>query len=183
VGTAVRVIHCAPVGPVTSIYRRSVVAGTGSGSRIRASGPKECLSLKNHQAVRTPDLENQSPNPEGGPVSDLTSVALHTALNGLQARQRAIADNISNINTPKYLANKVQFESELKSAIASGSASSAAVSEISTKKSLEPTREDGNNVNLDEETISNISTNLSYQTVLSALNSKYSMLRTAMSSQ
>jgi flagellar basal-body rod protein FlgB len=116
-------------------------------------------------------------------VSDLTSVALHTALNGLQARQRAIADNISNINTPKYLANKVQFESELKNAIATGDASAAATASISTKKSLEPTREDGNNVNLDEESISNISTNLSYQTVLSALNSKYSMLRTAMSSQ
>jgi flagellar basal-body rod protein FlgB len=116
-------------------------------------------------------------------VSDLTSVALHTALNGLQARQRAIADNIANINTPKYLANKVSFESELQSAVASGDASSAQSSGIVTQKSLEPTREDGNNVNLDEETISNISTNLSYQTVLSALNSKYSMLRTAMSSQ
>ncbi|ABS03133.1 flagellar basal-body rod protein FlgB [Kineococcus radiotolerans] len=116
-------------------------------------------------------------------MSDLTSVALHTALNGLQARQRAIADNISNINTPGYLANKVAFENELKSAVATGDAGAAAVSGIATQKSLEPTREDGNNVNLDEETISGISTNLSYQTVLSALNSKYSMLRTAMSSQ
>ena len=116
-------------------------------------------------------------------MSDLTSVALHTALNGLQARQRAIADNIANINTPKYLANKVSFESELQSAVASGDASAAHSSGIVTQKSLEPTREDGNNVNLDEETISNISTNLSYQTVLSALNSKYSLLRTAMSSQ
>ncbi|PRY18222.1 flagellar basal body rod protein FlgB [Kineococcus rhizosphaerae] len=116
-------------------------------------------------------------------MSDLTSVALHTALNGLQARQRAIADNIANINTKGYLANKVQFEDALAGAIASGDPASAATSGISTKKSLEPTREDGNNVNLDEETISNISTNLSYQTVLSALNSKYSLLRTAMSSQ
>ncbi|WP_432564100.1 flagellar basal body rod protein FlgB [Kineococcus sp. SYSU DK003] len=116
-------------------------------------------------------------------MSDLTSVALHTALNGLQARQRAIADNVSNINTKGYLANKVQFESALKNAIATGDASAAATAGISTKKSLEPTREDGNNVNLDEEVISQTSTNLSYQTVLNALNSKYSLLRTAMSSQ
>lgn len=116
-------------------------------------------------------------------MSDITSVALHTALNGLQARQRAIADNISNINTPGYLANKVSFESALADAVGSGRDGAAATAEIATRKSLEPTREDGNNVNLDEESISNISTNLSYQTVLSALNSKYSILRTSMSSQ
>ncbi|MGI4894961.1 MAG: flagellar basal body rod protein FlgB [Janthinobacterium lividum] len=115
-------------------------------------------------------------------MSDITSVALHTALNGLQARQRAIADNISNINTPGYLANKVSFESALADAVSSGKASAAAGSDISTRKSLEPTREDGNNVNLDEESISNISTNLSYQTVLAALNTKYTLLRTSMSS-
>ena len=114
-------------------------------------------------------------------MADLTSVALHTALNGLQARQRAIADNISNINTPGYTANKVSFENSLAQAVDAGSASAAATSGITTRKSLEPTREDGNNVNLDEETVSNVSTGLSYQTVLSALNSKYSLLRTAMS--
>ena len=113
-------------------------------------------------------------------MPDVTSVALHTALDGLQARQRAIADNIANINTPHYTANKVAFEASLERAVASGDARAAATSGITTAKSLEPTREDGNNVNLDEETISNISTGLSYQTVLSALNSKYSMLRTAM---
>ncbi|MEZ0493729.1 flagellar basal body rod protein FlgB [Kineococcus sp. TBRC 1896] len=116
-------------------------------------------------------------------MSDLTSVALHTALNGLQARQRAIADNISNINTKGYLANKVRFEDALAGAVAAGDPAAALSADITTRKSLEPTREDGNNVNLDEESISNISTNLSYQTVLSALNSKYSLLRTAMSSQ
>ncbi|WP_432506851.1 flagellar basal body rod protein FlgB [Kineococcus arenarius] len=113
-------------------------------------------------------------------MADLTSVALHTALDGLQARQRAIADNIANINTPGYLANKVSFEASLSRAVSSGDARAAATSGISTAKSLEPTREDGNNVNLDEETISNISTGLSYQTALSALNSKYTLLRTAM---
>ncbi|MFB9376572.1 flagellar basal body rod protein FlgB [Kineococcus gynurae] len=113
-------------------------------------------------------------------MPDLTTVALHTALNGLQARQRAIADNIANINTKGYIANKVSFEDSLASAVASGDASAAASSGIVTRKSLEPTREDGNNVNLDEETISNISTGLSYQTALSAMNAKYTLLRTAM---
>ena len=113
-------------------------------------------------------------------MTDLTSVALHTAANGLQARQRAIADNIANINTPGYLANKVSFEQSLAQAVKTGSAAAAATSGIATRKSLEPTREDGNNVNLDQETLSNVSTGLSYQTVLAALNSKYSLLLTAM---
>jgi flagellar basal-body rod protein FlgB len=125
-----------------------------------------------HRASRGPS--------EGGPVADLTSVALHTALNGLQARQRAIADNIANINTPGYLANKVSFEDSLAQAVDAGSPEAAATSGIAVNKSLEPTREDGNNVNLDEETLSNVATGLSYQTVLSALNSKYSLLKTAM---
>ena len=116
-------------------------------------------------------------------MSDLTSVALHTALNGLQARQRAIADNIANINTPNYLANKVSFEDSLAEAVRSGSPAAAATSGIATRKSLEPTRENGNNVNLDEETLSNVSTGLSYQTALSAMNSKFSLLRTAISGQ
>ncbi|PPK94508.1 flagellar basal-body rod protein FlgB [Kineococcus xinjiangensis] len=116
-------------------------------------------------------------------MSDLTSVALHTALNGLQARQRAIADNVANINTPGYLANKVSFEDSLASAVRSGSAAAAATSGIATRKSLEPTRENGNNVNLEQETLSNISTGLSYQTALNALGSKYSLLRTAISGQ
>ncbi len=116
-------------------------------------------------------------------MADLTSVALHTALNGLQARQRAIADNVANINTPGYLANKVAFEGALADAVRSGSPAAAATSGIATRKSLEPTREDGNNVNLDQETLSNVSTGLSYQTVLSAMNSKYSLLRTSISGQ
>ncbi|NAZ82846.1 flagellar basal body rod protein FlgB [Kineococcus sp. R8] len=113
-------------------------------------------------------------------MPDITTIALHTALNGLQARQRAIADNIANINTPHYLANKVSFEDSLAQAVDSGSAAGAATAGIRTRKSLEPTREDGNNVNLDEETLSNISTKLSYDTVLSAMNSKYTLLKTAM---
>jgi flagellar basal-body rod protein FlgB len=115
-------------------------------------------------------------------VPDITSVALHTALNGLQARQRAIADNIANINTPNYLANKVNFEDALAGAVDSGDVSEVGKTDVVTQKSLEPTREDGNNVNLDEETLSNVNTGLSYQTALSALNAKYSLLRTAIGS-
>ena len=108
---------------------------------------------------------------------DVTTVALHSALSGLAMRQRTIADNIANINTPGFLAGKVQFESALKDALASGQSPDVAPS---VARSLEPTREDGNNVNLDEETLSNIDTGLRYQLALRAMDNQFSMLRSAM---
>src|SRR5690349_21957946 len=96
-------------------------------------------------------------------LSDVTSAALHTALSGLAKRQRVIADNIANIETPGFLAGRVEFEDALRSAVQAGD---PAATPITTARSLEPTREDGNNVNLDHEVLSNIDTGLRYQTML-----------------
>ena len=109
--------------------------------------------------------------------NDVTSVSLHSALDGLALRQRVIADNISNINTPGFLAGKVQFEDALRSAIAQRAPGTA---EASTARSLEPTREDGNNVNLDRETLDNVETGLSYQLALRAMDQQYGLLRSAL---
>jgi flagellar basal-body rod protein FlgB len=76
---------------------------------------------------------------------------LHSALRGLSLRQRTIADNIANIETPRFLAGVVDFESQLRDAVRDGEAPTAAPT---TARSLQPTRIDGNNVNLDQETLS-----------------------------
>jgi len=102
--------------------------------------------------------------------------ALQVSASGLSARQRAIADNISNINTPDYLAKRVSFEDSLKSAIDSGDPAAAT---ISTQSSLEPTETNGNNVNLDEETVSITDTGLKYQTDIEALTAKFQLLKTS----
>jgi flagellar basal-body rod protein FlgB len=107
---------------------------------------------------------------------DVTSTALQVAVHGLSARQRAIADNISNINTPNYLAKRVSFEASLQSAIAGGDPAQASVT---AQTSLEPTNTNGNNVNLDEETVSVTDTGLKYQTDIEALTAKYQLLKTA----
>lgn len=107
---------------------------------------------------------------------DVTTVALHSALNGLAMRQRTIADNIANIQTPGFLAGKVQFESALKDALASGQSPAVAPS---VARSLEPTREDGNNVNLDEETLAGTETGLSYQLGVQAMTDHFARLRIA----
>jgi len=107
-------------------------------------------------------------------LGDITSVALRTALSGLSMRQRVIADNIANVQTPGFLAGRVTFEDELRNAVANGSPASASPS---IARSLEPTREDGNNVNLDHEVLSNIDTGLRYQTVLRAVDDKFGLIR------
>jgi flagellar basal-body rod protein FlgB len=107
---------------------------------------------------------------------DVATSALSVSVVGLSARQRALADNISNINTPNYHAKRVAFEASLQSAINAGDPASAT---IATASSLEPTNTNGNNVNLDEETVSLTDTGLKYQTDLEALTAKYQLLRTS----
>ena len=108
---------------------------------------------------------------------DVSTSALRVAVTGLSARQSAIADNIANIETPGYRARKVQFEQALTDAVSDG-VSPSAVSP-SEQTSLEPTRLNGNNVNLDEETLSHVDTTMRYQLAIRAMDSKYGMLRDA----
>jgi flagellar basal-body rod protein FlgB len=49
----------------------------------------------------------------------------------------------------------------------------------STARSLEPTRTNGNNVNLDEETLAGSETNLAYQLATQAVTAKFQQLRIA----
>jgi flagellar basal-body rod protein FlgB len=111
-------------------------------------------------------------------IGDVTSTALHAALTGLAERQRVTADNIANLQTPGFLAGRVDFESALRGALAEGE--SPAISPGTIARSLQPTRTDGNNVNLDQETIIATQTGLRYQLALNALDGKYDVLRTAL---
>ena len=106
--------------------------------------------------------------------NDITMGAITSALSGLSARQRTIADNIANINTPGFLAGRVEFESALKSAVADGDTSGTTAT---VARSLEPTREDGNNVNLDAESLLNIDTGLRYSLMLRAADSQFGIMR------
>ncbi|MET0860808.1 MAG: flagellar basal body protein [Microbacterium sp.] len=108
-------------------------------------------------------------------LESVTATALSSALDGLSLRQRAIADNIANINTPGYHAKRVQFEDALRSAIADGTGAVDATVE----RSLEPTRLNGNNLNLDTETLSNIDTVLRFQFASQALDGQASSISKA----
>ncbi|KAD3456112.1 flagellar biosynthesis protein FlgB [Arthrobacter yangruifuii] len=106
----------------------------------------------------------------------VSSIALQSALDGLALRQRTIANNIANVNTPGYHAQRVTFEDALAKSVKAGSGAVAAT----TVRSQEPTRLDGSNVNLDTETLSNIDTVLRYQFATQAVGGEANSLRTAM---
>jgi flagellar basal-body rod protein FlgB len=111
-------------------------------------------------------------------ITDTTTTALQAALTGLSERQRVTADNIANVNTPGFLAGRTDFESALRGELADGQ--TPTVSPGTVARSLEPTNTNGNNVNLDEETVIATKTGLQYQLALNALDSKYSLLRSAL---
>lgn len=109
-------------------------------------------------------------------MNDLTTDTLHVAMRGLAARQRVIADNIANMDTPGFLAGRVEFEASLRDAVGAGDSRGV---RPSSARSFAATGVNGNNVNLDEETLSNIDTGLRYQLVVEAMTAKFSLLRTS----
>ena len=129
---------------------------------------------------RTPEVDRVLLHPSAtrSMIGDITPAALHASLSGLAQRQRTTADNIANVNTPGFLAGRVDFESSLKGALRNGD--TPQVTGGTTLRSLEPTNTNGNNVNLDAETLIATETGLRYQLALNALDGKYNSLRTAL---
>lgn len=109
-------------------------------------------------------------------MNDVTMTAIHAALNGLAARQRTIADNVANVETPGFLARKVDFERSLEGALATGRPEQA---RTTTSLSSDPTNPNGNNVRVDDETLALVETNLRYQAMTEAINGKFRILRAA----
>ncbi len=108
---------------------------------------------------------------------DLTIQAIQTSLDGLAARQRIIAQNVANAETPGYTAQNVSFEDSLRSAVANGDPTST---DISTTSSSAPALPNGNNVNVDQETVALMDTGLRYQLATQSMNNEFSVLRDSM---
>jgi flagellar basal-body rod protein FlgB len=106
----------------------------------------------------------------------VTTNALTSALDGLALRQRTIAQNIANVNTPNYHARTVSFENALAASVQSGNGAAAAT----TTTSEAPTQQNGNNVSLDSETLNNIETVLRYQFATRAVNSDFTATQAAL---
>lgn len=109
-------------------------------------------------------------------LDSVSSLAMRSALDGLALRQRVTANNIANVNTPGFHAKRVTFENALARSVAQGNGSA----DTTTETSLEPTRLNGSNVNLDTETLSNIDTVLRFQFAARAIEGPFTGIRTAL---
>lgn len=111
---------------------------------------------------------------EERPMIDHTSGVIQAALRGLAARQRLIAQNIANVNTPGYLASTVSFEDQLRSATSAGDPGAMQLVESTSSA---PTGVNGNNVQLDDEMVELTETQLRYELMIQAMNSKVQVMR------
>lgn len=108
-------------------------------------------------------------------LDDIASVTLSTALSALAQRQRVSANNIANLETPNFSASAVSFEDSLRAAVAAGNPASAQVT-------VNPTGEtpgiNGNNVDLDTETMTDEKTQLQYSLLSGAMSAKFGLIDT-----
>lgn len=113
-------------------------------------------------------------------IGDPTFLALQASLHGLGLRRQAAEDNIANVETPGFRANRVNFEDSLRAAIDRGDPASAT---STVARSTAPTRMNGNNVAIDQEITGLTETALHHQLVVEAMNGKFRLLRTAITGQ
>lgn len=127
----------------------------------------------------------------GGLLLDYQNYSLlHRALDASAMRQEAVSTNIANVNTPEYKAKRVDFEQQLRKAVSSGMDQTHdkhfGANDLST---VTPTireregtmiRDDGNNVDIDQEMAELSANTIYYNSLVTQLSAKYSMVRTAL---
>jgi flagellar basal-body rod protein FlgB len=91
-------------------------------------------------------------------------------LDATELRSRTIANNIANINTPNYKRRYVTFEDSLKNEI-----NNAKIEVKVDKNSV--VREDGNNVDLENEKVNQAASSLQYNALVSLTNTKLAMTK------
>ncbi len=119
-------------------------------------------------------------------LSDVGSQVLAGALEASAARQRALADNIANVDTPGFIRQDVRFEEALGIAVDKAKRASQRASEVLSEVSLAPQRDlsasaraDGNNVDIDREMVALAENGLRFQSAAEALAAKVRMVRSA----
>ncbi|HEX7716665.1 MAG TPA: flagellar basal body rod protein FlgB [Marmoricola sp.] len=113
-------------------------------------------------------------------VTDAVSQVLASALDGVALRQRVIADNIANVDTPGFRASSVDFETQLKAAISDGSFTAGVDSVSATTVPTDtPVGANGNNVDLRKETMAAVQSQFQYQILTRAVTERFDLVKTA----
>ncbi len=129
-----------------------------------------------------------------GIVNDPTLKILAYALDGLSTRQKAIANNVANVDTPGYKAERVQFEDQLQAALRQNDSSGGLPLKTTDTRHLghvapfEPRgitittqnntmRNDGNSVDIDLEMTELAETTVRFQALSQLTGMKISLLK------
>lgn len=118
-------------------------------------------------------------------VSDSVSQVLASALDGVSLRQRVIADNIANVDTPGFRSSSVDFETQLKAAISDGTflnrPGENGIDSVTatTSPTATPVGANGNNVDLRKETMAAVQSQFQYQILTRAVNDRFNLVKTA----
>src|SRR6266536_880707 len=117
-----------------------------------------------------------------------TDAYLRAAMSGLAARQRTIANNVANVDTPNFKASEVRFEDALKSAISrtkpGSTPNQAALNAAASRTAIDnvtSTRSDGNNVDIDREMEMLGEANLTYSALTQVLATRIGIMRSVVS--
>lgn len=117
--------------------------------------------------------------------------SLKKGLDAESLRHRVIANNIANVNTPNFKKSTIKFESLLKKALGRESiglittnprhyGGTPLLSELKPEVRVNRTtsmREDGNNVDIDEEMTNLAANDIEYQATAKELSERISLLR------
>lgn len=117
-------------------------------------------------------------------VSDAVQRVLGLALDGVSLRQRSIADNIANVDTPGFRATNVDFESSLRKAVKNGEITdtSSGSPRVEATPTDTPVGANGNNVDLRKETLSAVQSQYQYQVLTRAVTDRFNVLRDSLGS-
>lgn len=125
-----------------------------------------------------------------------TVTLLEHALGGSALRQRVIANNVANFNTPAFKKSQVNFESKLREALKAQEGLALvrthaqhlmkgknllAVKPEVVRDELTTMRKDGNNVDLEKEMVNLITNDLYFNANIQFLNHQFTQLRTVIS--
>jgi flagellar basal-body rod protein FlgB len=111
---------------------------------------------------------------------DTTHSALTRALQGTEARQTALAENLANAETPGYRRKDVDFQGALRSALAEGQPAVEVSAMTAVTDMGSPLRADGSNVDVERENASIARTGLEHDALVSIVGARNAILRAAM---
>lgn len=112
-----------------------------------------------------------------GLVNTTLMTTLANALDLTALRQRLVAENVANVDTPGYHTRDIDFAAELRRRISDTEVEGASVF-VRTPQNLEE-RPDGNNVNIDRESLLMAHNQLQFQTTVAVLRSEFNRLQLA----